>query len=39
MARETLLASTRVRPRKLEELGFGFRFPDLADALRHQLGA
>jgi hypothetical protein len=39
MAREVLLASTRVRPARLEETGFKFRFPELEGALRHALGA
>jgi uncharacterized protein (TIGR01777 family) len=39
MAEATLLASTRVRPRRLEESGYTFRFPSLEGALRHVLGA
>jgi hypothetical protein len=38
MVRETLTVSTRVRPRRLEELGFTPRFSTLEDALRHLLG-
>jgi uncharacterized protein (TIGR01777 family) len=37
MADALLLASTRVRPRALERLGYEFRAPDLADALRRAL--
>ncbi len=37
MADELLLASVRIRPAALEELGYGFRFPDLEDALRQAL--
>lgn len=33
-----LLASARVRPARLEATGFAFRHPDLASALRHELG-
>jgi uncharacterized protein (TIGR01777 family) len=38
LADEALLASARVRPRKLEEAGFQFRHPDLEGALRFELG-
>ena len=38
MADATLLASTRVRPERLEETGYAFRFPTLEGALRHLLG-
>lgn len=38
MADELLLASTRVRPRRLFESGFRFEHPDLDSALRHELG-
>jgi hypothetical protein len=38
MADGLLLASARVLPKKLEESGYGFRFPKLEDSLRHQLG-
>jgi uncharacterized protein (TIGR01777 family) len=38
MADETLLASVRVHPRRLEEGGYGFRFPALEGALRHVTG-
>jgi hypothetical protein len=38
MADALLLASTRVVPRRLEESGYRFRFPELTAALRHLLG-
>jgi len=38
MADALLLASARVVPRRLEETGFRFRFPELPAALRHLLG-
>jgi uncharacterized protein (TIGR01777 family) len=38
MADEALLASTRVRPERLQQSGYRFRFPDLEGALRHVLG-
>lgn len=38
MANETALASQRVEPRRLKELGFEWRYPDLESALRHALG-
>jgi len=38
MGVETLLASQRVQPKRLEELGFRFQFPDLSAALRAELG-
>ncbi len=38
MADEVLLASTRVRPERLESSGFSFLTPDLGDALRWELG-
>jgi len=38
MARETILASARVLPKRLEERGFSFAFPELEPALRHVLG-
>ena len=38
MADATLLASARVRPRRLEETGYAFQFPALEGALRHVLG-
>ncbi len=38
MAEETLLASTRVRPRGLQETGYAFRRPTLEGTLRHGLG-
>jgi len=34
---DSLLASTRMRPQRLAESGFGFRFPELAIALSHML--
>ena len=37
MGREALLASTRVRPARLLEAGFRFRFAELDAALRHLL--
>ena len=37
MADEMLLASQRVLPARLQELGFEFRFPELDGALRHAL--
>ncbi len=39
MADATLLASTRVVPQRLLELGFRFRHPELEPALRHVLGS
>jgi uncharacterized protein (TIGR01777 family) len=38
MADALLLASARVVPRRLEETGYVFRFPELGGALRHMLG-
>lgn len=38
MADELLLVSQRVRPVRLESLGFPFSFPTLEAALRHELG-
>jgi hypothetical protein len=38
MADPLLLASARVAPRRLEETGYRFRFPELRAALRHLLG-
>jgi len=37
MADALLLASARVLPRRLEETGYRFRFPELAGVLRHLL--
>ncbi len=39
MAEALLLSSARVVPKRLEESGYGFRFPTLEAALRHLLGA
>lgn len=36
MGEEFILASRRVQPAKLLAAGYRFRFPDLADALRHE---
>lgn len=38
MARETMLASCRVKPSRLLETGFQFRLAELEPALRHLLG-
>jgi len=38
MAREAMLASFRVKPSRLLETGFQFRFAELEPALRHLLG-
>jgi len=38
MGEETLLSGQRVLPRRLMDAGFQFDFPDLAAALRHELG-
>ena len=38
MGEETLLAGQRVLPRRLVDAGFAFDFPQLAAALRHELG-
>jgi len=38
MADETVLASQRVRPTVLEKAGFVFRYPELVDMLRFELG-
>ena len=37
MARETLLASARVVPARLQSGGFGYRYPTLDSALAHEL--
>ena len=37
MADALLLSSERVIPRRLEETGYQFRFPELREALRHLL--
>lgn len=38
MGVETLLVSQRVQPKRLQEIGFRFQFPDLYAALRAELG-
>ncbi|MDD5763466.1 MAG: DUF1731 domain-containing protein, partial [bacterium] len=38
MADALLLASARAVPRRLEESGYRFRYPELGGALRHLLG-
>lgn len=38
MADALLLASARIAPRRLQETGYAFRFPELEPALRHLLG-
>jgi NAD dependent epimerase/dehydratase family enzyme len=37
MADALLLASQRMRPAKLEQSGYAFRYPELEGALRHLL--
>jgi NAD dependent epimerase/dehydratase family enzyme len=37
MGEQTLLASTRVRPARLEQIGFLFKFPHLEAALAQML--
>jgi len=37
-ADECLLSSTRVLPKRLEDSGYKFRYPEIEGALRHQLG-
>jgi uncharacterized protein (TIGR01777 family) len=37
MAEELLLSGQRVEPRELVERGFDFRYPELSQALRHEL--
>jgi NAD dependent epimerase/dehydratase family enzyme len=37
MGQELLLASSRVRPRRLDHAGFRFRYPNLESALRLEL--
>jgi len=37
MADELLLASARVKPSKLEAAGYSFQYPELKNALRHEL--
>ena len=39
MADALLLSSARVAPRRLEETGYRFRFPEIRAALRHLLGS
>ena len=36
MGEEFLLASRRIQPAKLVGAGYRFRFPELADTLRHE---
>jgi NAD dependent epimerase/dehydratase family enzyme len=38
MGEALLLGSTRVVPRRLQESGYNFLYPELEAALRHQLG-
>lgn len=38
MGEALLLSSTRVQPKKLEQIGFQFAYPDLEEALQHMLG-
>ena len=38
MGEETLLSGQRVLPRRLSDAGFTFEYPELAAALRHELG-
>jgi hypothetical protein len=38
MAEATILGGQRVLPRRLQEAGFTFRHPELAGALRAELG-
>lgn len=38
LAREVLLSGAHVRPRRLEDSGYRFRYPELEGALRHELG-
>ena len=38
MGEETLLAGQRVIPRRLLDTGFSFEYPELRQALRHELG-
>jgi len=38
MADELLLPSVRAQPKRLQETGYEFRYPDLEGALRHVLG-
>jgi uncharacterized protein (TIGR01777 family) len=38
MGEETLLSGQRVLPRRLLDAGFRFEYPELAPALRHELG-
>jgi NAD dependent epimerase/dehydratase family enzyme len=38
MGEETLLSGQRVVPRRLTDAGFTFEFPELPEALHHELG-
>ena len=38
MGEETLLSGQRVEPRRLLDAGFRFDYPELSDALHHELG-
>ncbi len=38
MGREILLSSTKVKPKKLLESGYKFRYPDLERTFNHLLG-
>ncbi len=39
LANELLLASQRAQPKRLQQTGYDFAYPELEVALRHQLGA
>lgn len=38
MGRETLLASERVAPARLQQMGYEFKFPELEDTIRFEIG-
>ena len=38
MGDELLLTSTKVIPKRLEDAGFEFEYPELKDALEHEIG-